>query len=45
MDNPVVKRLLWTALLAGLGSAATVITSRLAAFIWEKVFDEEPPID
>ncbi len=45
MDNPVVKRLLWSGLLAGLGSVATVVTTRLATLIWERVFDEDPPID
>jgi hypothetical protein len=45
MDNPVVKRLMWSGLLAALGSVATVVTTRLATFIWERVFDEEPPVD
>ncbi len=45
MDNPVVKRLLWSGLLAGLGSVATIVTTRVAEFIWVKLFDEDPPID
>jgi hypothetical protein len=45
MDNPVVKRLLWTGLLAGLGSAATVVTTRIATLIWQRVFGEDPPVD
>ena len=45
MDNPVVKRLLWSGLLAGLGSVATIVTTRVATLIWVKVFDEDPPVD
>ena len=39
----MVKRLMYTALLAGLGSLASVLTSKTAALIWTRVFGEEPP--
>ncbi|MGO9974734.1 MAG: hypothetical protein ACLP01_18410 [Solirubrobacteraceae bacterium] len=42
-DSPLVKRLLWSALLAGTGALATLISSRVAAEIWKRVFGEEPP--
>ncbi len=42
-DNEHVKRLMYTALLAGLGSLASVATSRAAALIWTRVFREDPP--
>jgi hypothetical protein len=42
-DNEMVKRLLWAGLLAGLGALASVITSRVAALIWRRVFGEDPP--
>jgi hypothetical protein len=42
-DNDMVKRLMYTALLAGLGSLASVATSKAAALIWTRVFGEEPP--
>ena len=42
-DNETVKRLMYTALLAGLGSLASVLTSRTAALIWTRVFGEDPP--
>jgi len=42
-NSPLVKRLLWSGLLAGLGSAATIATSRLATMIWKRAFGEEPP--
>jgi hypothetical protein len=43
MQNELVKRLAWSGLLAGLGALATIITTRVAAAIWVKVFDEDPP--
>ena len=43
MDNEVVKRLMWSGLLAGLGALTTIVTSRLATVIWQRVFDEDPP--
>jgi hypothetical protein len=43
MGNDVVKRLMWSGLLAGLGALATVATQRVATLIWVRVFDEDPP--
>jgi hypothetical protein len=43
MGNDVVKRLMWSGLLAGLGALATVATQRVATMIWVRVFDEDPP--
>jgi hypothetical protein len=43
VQNDLAKRLIWSGLLAGLGALATVVTSRLAAAIWVRVFDEDPP--
>jgi hypothetical protein len=42
-DNEMVKRLLWSGLLAGLGALASVATSRLATVIWRRAFREDPP--
>jgi hypothetical protein len=42
-DNEVVKRLLYSALLAGLGAAASVATTKVAAVIWRRAFGEDPP--
>ena len=42
-DNEMVKRLLWAGLLAGLGSLATIATSKLANVIWRRAFGEDPP--
>jgi hypothetical protein len=43
MDNELVKRLLWAGLLAGIGALSTVVANRIAAAIWARVFDEDPP--
>jgi hypothetical protein len=43
MDNEIAKRLMWSALLAGLGALASVATSRVAAMIWRRAFGEDPP--
>jgi hypothetical protein len=43
MEGDLVKRLMWSGLLAGLGAAANIATMRAAALIWRRLFDEEPP--
>jgi len=43
MDNEVVKRLMWSGLLAGMGALASVVAHRIAARVWTGVFGEEPP--
>ena len=43
MDNDLVKRLLWTGLLAGTGALVSIVANRLATIIWMRVFDEDPP--
>jgi len=39
----MVKRLIWSGLLAGLGAVASIATTRLAALIWRRAFGEDPP--
>jgi hypothetical protein len=43
MDNDIVKRLAWSGLLAALGALASIAATRLAAVVWRRVFEEEPP--
>jgi hypothetical protein len=43
MENELAKRLIWSGLLAGLGALSGIVTQRLAAFLWRRLFDEEPP--
>jgi hypothetical protein len=42
-ESPLLKRLLWSGLLAGTGALATLVSSRVATIIWVRVFGEEPP--
>ena len=42
-DSPLVKRLMWSGLLAGTGALATLASTRVAALIWTRVFGEDPP--
>ena len=43
MSNDLTKRLMWSGLLAGVGAITTIVASRIATLIWQKVFDEDPP--
>jgi hypothetical protein len=43
MENEMVKRLVWSGLLAGVGALSTIVAQRAATFIWRRIFDEEPP--
>ena len=43
MENDMVKRLMWAGLLAGVGALSTIVANRVAATIWQRVFDEDPP--
>jgi hypothetical protein len=42
-ESPLVKRLLWSGVLAGTSALAGLVATRLAAIIWMRVFGEEPP--
>ena len=43
MDNDLVKRLMWTGLLAGTGALVSIVANRLATIIWIRIFNEDPP--
>jgi hypothetical protein len=43
MDNEIVKRLAWSGVLAASSALASIAAARIAALIWKRVFDEEPP--
>jgi hypothetical protein len=42
-ESPLVKRLIWSGLLAGTGAVASIVASRVATMIWTRLFDEDPP--
>ena len=39
----MVRRLLWSGMIAASGALASIVATRLAAVIWRRVFDEDPP--
>ena len=39
----MVKRLMWSGLLAATGALASIAANRMAAVIWKRLFDEDPP--
>ena len=43
MENDLVKRLMWSGLLAGVGALTTIVANRIATAIWMRIFDEDPP--
>ena len=42
-QNDIVKRLVWSGLLAGLGAIASIATTRTAGLIWRRIYGEDPP--
>jgi hypothetical protein len=42
-NNEMVKRLVWSGLLAGLGALASIATTRAAGLIWRRIYGEDPP--
>ena len=45
MENEMVKRLMFSGLLAGIGALAAIASRKLAEQIWRAAFNEEPPLD
>jgi hypothetical protein len=43
VESDVVRKLIWTGLLAATSAVATIVARRGAAAIWVRVFAEEPP--
>ena len=42
-ENEMVKRLAWSGLVAGVGALASIVTTRVAAVIYRRMFGEDPP--
>jgi hypothetical protein len=43
MQQDIVKRLVWSAMLAGFGALASIATARIAAMVYRRIYDEDPP--
>ncbi|HET9197448.1 MAG TPA: hypothetical protein VFN92_04250 [Solirubrobacterales bacterium] len=42
MDNDLVKRLVWSGLLAGTGALASIAAARVASLIYRRIYNEDP---
>lgn len=43
MDNELVKRLVWSGLLAATGALASIVAMRVAALLYRRFYNEDPP--
>jgi hypothetical protein len=43
VQDPLMKKLAWSGLVAGLGALATIAANRVAVSVWRRMFDEDPP--
>ena len=43
MDNEIVRRLVWSGLLAATGALASIVAARASAMIYRRIFEEDPP--
>jgi len=43
VDNDLVKRLVWSGLLAATGALASIAASRVAAIVYRRIYNEDPP--
>jgi len=43
METEIVKRLVWSGMLAGAGAVASIIATRFAAIAYRRLYNEDPP--
>ncbi len=43
MENDLVKRLVYSGLLAATGALASIAAARLAALVFRRIYGEDPP--
>jgi hypothetical protein len=43
MDNELIKRLVWSGLLAGTGALASIAAARVASLLYRRIYNEDPP--
>jgi hypothetical protein len=43
MENEIVKRLVWSGLLAASGAIASILAARVSAVVFRRLYDEDPP--
>jgi hypothetical protein len=43
VDNEIVRRLVWSGMLAASGAIASIVATRVSAILFRRLFDEDPP--
>jgi hypothetical protein len=43
VSNDLVKRLVWSGLLAGTGALASIAAAKAAALLFRRIYGEDPP--
>jgi hypothetical protein len=43
VDNEIVRRLVWSGILAATGALASIAATRVAALVYRRIYDEDPP--
>jgi hypothetical protein len=43
VDNDLVKRLVWSGLLAATGALASIAAARIAGLVYRHLYNEDPP--
>jgi hypothetical protein len=43
VENDLVKRLVWSGLLAATGALASIAAARTAALVYRRIYEEDPP--
>jgi len=43
VDNELVKRLVWSGILAATGALASIAATRVAALAFRRIYNEDPP--
>ena len=43
MDKDITRKLVWSGLLAASGALASILATRLAAIVYRRIYDEDPP--
>jgi hypothetical protein len=43
VDNELVKRLVWSGILAATGALASIAATRVAAIAFRRIYNEDPP--
>lgn len=43
MDNEMVRKLIWSGMLAATGALASIAAAKVSAILYRRIFDEDPP--